>query len=1697
MVTIRAYDPDGDSISYHLDRYPPNTTIVDSVITFTPSYVQAGIDTIIYSVREHPSLLSVSDTFQVLILDAGVIGSYTDRSAASGLADPGVGNAAAWIDYDGDGYTDVFVANGGGVGKLYRGGAGAVFSLSQALPAGTGGEDAVTAAWADFDHDGRPDLYVGNAGPFGGSANRLYRQDSTGSLIDITAASGTGGNDLTKSVTWVDFDRDGVPDIHVVNYGSRDRLYHHHRHGVFVARADSAGIADAGDGVAGVWCDFNNDFRPDLYLVRENGPNRLFRNNGDSTFTDVSASAGVAHAGQGAAAAWGDFDNDGYIDLFLANKDSVQVLYSNNGNGTFTRMPNSGLSARGVARSALWIDFDLDGHLDLVVTFSDSSNKLYRNNGDSTFSNIAGQIGLDSLGYWTSVTWADPKGAGEPNLYLTRRDGTNRYLDGIVQGHWLKVKLHGVVSNRFGLGARVRVRTGSRVQTRWIDGGSLGQSEPAALFGLGNAAVVDSLTVFWPSGLRRDTTAVAINQALTWFETDSLFPAVDSTTRLPDTTLLAGPYTVTTRVVDNNAVTATLFYSTNRGQSYTPAAMSSIGSDKYSGNIPGQPSGTRVRYYVRAIDSFGHRTFDPPTAPDSVFSFSADSTRPVISMVSMLPDTSDTAGPYTLNARARDNDSLRAVYMVRILTRGGAVISRDSLAMSISGSDTAGFDFSAAIPGQPLGTRVDYYVRAVDLARNTSLRPATAPDSNLSFRVAEFSPRNPASVTIRRQGSGVAVADYNRDGIMDIFLANLDSTDILLRGRADSVFQTVTTAGVSGTIRASTGGWWGDYNNDGYPDLYVTVLGTNVLFSNNRNGTFTDITSGAGVGDPGRSWGAAWVDYDNDGLPDLFVVDEDGPDKLYRNNGDSTFTDMAVTAGTAGAAGSVGCAWCDFDRDGYRDLYVVYYGSANRLYRNNGDGTFSDVTAASGTAAGPGSVSAAWFDYDNDGFPDLYVVEQAGDRLYRNNGNGTFSQVSLTALGFGSTPDGFTATWGDFDNDSRADLFKSRGETGIADTDLLMRGLADGTFSDYSGEAGFLDFGEHRGAAWIDYDRDGRQDLVVNKRAGQVLLYRNQNNSGNNYLRLRLTGTRSNADALGAQVTAWFGGKTRYRELGTGDSYSGVSEPVVHLGLGSSPIVDSLAVRWPLGLEQRLYGIQANLTLDIVEADSLFPSIVRFDTIPNQYVRGVKTIVTCEVQDRDPWTTVLLRYRTGAGGAFLTRTMNLDSTVTVVGGAKGFWRDSLPEFSVGTTVYWRLVTLSLRGTADSTDLFSYSVQTDSTTPEITFIVRPDSLHPDTLNPVRFVVRLRDDAGVNSASFRLLGTLYPSGAEVSLNRDTVFQGAPRAVDWEINAGPYSLGSRLSWLAACTDVSGLTEISGTTAFRIAPRLGKSRLHDGPVKVADIMRLVYLILDFVPAPTLVDSLGLDLNRNGWFDDSDLDAILALWRAGVTLAGADGQGQEPEIVLDAGPGWVSFKLLNREPVPFVLVELETEPVGFRGVRAVPGPGAAELSLTAGPYPGGGLLVLLTPSGEDQLVRAGQGELFRLVLDEELPAAVTFRVKRAFFGTTGSTDGQKIAVQGNSAAALPRAFTLEQNQPNPFNPSTTIRFAVPEGVASRSVRIDIYNIRGALVRTILDRELPAGFHSVEWDGSDSRGRMLPSGVYFCRLLSEQTSVTRKMILLK
>lgn len=1696
---LNATDGDGDVLSYSIFLGPVGMTVDNTgYITWTPSYAQAGSYTCIVRVTE-PSTAFVADTFFITVLDAGAGGTFNDLSAARGLDNAGVTNAVAWGDFNNDSIPDLFLANSGGPGLLYRGAAGGTsFSLASEFSPSTGG-DATSAAWADYDHDGRLDIYVVSSGLFGGSVNRLYRNDSSGVFIDRTTETGTGDSGTGFTGSWVDFDADGDPDIYVTNLGSADVLYSNNGNGTFMAISDTAGLNDAGDGVAGVWGDFNADFLPDLYLVKENAANKLYRNNGDSTFTDVAVTAGVAHTGDGSTAAWADFDNDGDFDLFLANKDSTQVLYSNNGNSTFTRLDStSGLNVGGTARSASWFDVNLDGWQDLMVTFSDSANRLFLNRGDSTFRDEAPSEGINLYGYWSSATWADPDGGGVPDIYLGSRNGANVYYDSDFNGNWLKVRLHGVVSSRFGIGAVVRVVAGGRRYLRIIDGGSGSQSEPVALFGVDSSSTIDSLTVFWPAGLRRDTTNVAVNQSILWVETDSVFPVIDSTVVYPDTNFIAGPFPISTKITDNNSFTPLLFYSTNQGQTFSTVAMTASGGDFFTANVPGQASGTRVYYYVRAVDSLGHTMRDPFSAPYTLYDFSVDDSIPIVLSVTAFGDTADAAGPYPITVRATDDDSLRNVYLVRTVYRQGILTELDSAAMVITDRDTLGYTFYHEMPGEQIGSQVDYYIRAVDLAGNIRLQPSDPTDSVYSFRVTSFSEGLLTSGLISTGWQGVSVADYNGDGLSDVYLANSDSADALLKA-TDSTWSNVSSLLGTAGSGASRGGFWGDYNNDGHLDLYIISGGTNKLLSNDGDGTFTEVSTTAGVDDAGDSWAANWVDYNRDGLLDLFVIDNDGSDKLYHNNGDSTFTDTASTAGLAGGSGTVACAWADYDRDGWDDLYVVYYGTTNKLMRNQQNGTFTEVTSSTGTAGGSSSASATWADYDNDLLPDLYLVEQAGDILMRNQGDGTFSAVSLSSDGLGSQPGGFGAAWADYDNDGYLDMVKSRGELGKEDLPAVLRGGSGGAFTNNTFEAGLNDAGQHRGLAWLDRDGDGRLDLIVTGRTSAPRLYRNiLYNTGNHYISLKLVGTASSYSPAGAEVSAFWSGGVAMRLAGGGTGFTSGSEQLIHLGLGASAVVDSVVIRWPVGTRQVLTDAVVDAQGTVVERDTLYPRITSHDTIPNQYQVNQTPVLRCTVVDRDSASSVRVNYVIAGVDTLVNSAMTRDSANVVDSEVRSWWRFTMPALGDSASNNWSIVLTGSNGAIDSTARFTYTVSIDTTGPSVVFTASPDSVLPDTTGPYQFTIRGIDNSEVVSVSLRVSGQTR-SGEAISVSRDTTFPSGLDSVEVTLATGAFTLGSTFNYWAWAVDGAGYTSYSDTGVVAVKPWRGKRTLTPLPVNVADLMKLVFVIVGLAPT-SLIDSLGIDMDANGDFDTEDLNELIALWRGNSSLAAAEGERTVGALAsLKDEPGGVAFKLSNDGELPWGLVQLRFDDGEGVPVRLELSPRLEGLLHAEGAGDDGTVLLLFAPGANGNRLRAGAGTLFRVVRADgkdhlRLPPLQIHSV------SLGGAEADMEPGASRAGSLLPRQMMLRQNVPNPFNPSTTISFTLPEsqdGPSETRVRLEIYNLRGSRVALIADGLFPAGIHRVHWDATDQSGRKLSSGVYFYRLRASGRVMTRKMILLK
>lgn len=496
---------------------------------------------------------------------------------------------------------------------------------------------------------------------------------------------------------------------------------------------------------------------------------------------------------------------------------------------------------------------------------------------------------------------------------------------------------------------------------------------------------------------------------------------------------------------------------------------------------------------------------------------------------------------------------------------------------------------------------------------------------------------------IETMPGGVALFDYNNDGLLDIFFVNGGAItegmhvpenfdrgnprywNRLYRQNPDGTFTDVTKA--AGLANAGNGNYGiavavGDYDNDGYADLFVSNYGKNVLYHNNGDGTFTDVTAKAGLAGGGWSGSAGFFDYDNDGHLDLFVTrymewDADHnkicggawktycppgefprtTNLLYRNRGDGTFEDVSVRSGIAAKPGrALGVAFADYDEDGFTDIFVANDGMQQYLYHNNGNGTFSEVALESGTAltedgkaiSGMGTV---FQDYDNDGRPDILVTVLPRQlfTLFHNEGGGTFSYASL-ATGLGQLTSAASA-WGvgleDFDNDGWKDLFAVQSHVldNVQDIDAsLQYKMVPFLAMNHRGRFELADSGvatpiAARGAAFGDINNDGQMDVVLTTLGGPPILLLNRGNA-NHWLSITLQGTRSNRDGFGARVRV--NGQTRFATA-TG-SYSCSNDKRLHFGLGDAKTA-TIEILWPSGTRQALKDVAADQFLKIREPE--------------------------------------------------------------------------------------------------------------------------------------------------------------------------------------------------------------------------------------------------------------------------------------------------------------------------------------------------------------------------------------------------------------------------------------------------------------------------------------------------------------------------------
>jgi hypothetical protein len=505
---------------------------------------------------------------------------------------------------------------------------------------------------------------------------------------------------------------------------------------------------------------------------------------------------------------------------------------------------------------------------------------------------------------------------------------------------------------------------------------------------------------------------------------------------------------------------------------------------------------------------------------------------------------------------------------------------------------------------------------------------------------------------LETMGTGVAWLDYDQDGLMDLYFVQTGATDVykpsrplrsaLYRNNGDGTFTDVTEkAGVGGEGHYGQGVAVGDYNNDGYPDLYVTGYGRAILYRNNGDGTFTDVTAKAGVADEGKwSTSAGWFDFDKDGWLDLVVTNyldwtpasnewcgERAPGyrsycapgnyrgqktKLYHNNHDGTFTDVSDKSGVGlPESKGMGLVLADFNQDGWPDIAIANDTWPNFLLQNNRDGTFSDVSLLSGLAASEDGRYEAGMgidasDVDGDGLLDVYIthLDFELNRLYHNNGDGTFTDVTYNS-GIGNKAfllSGVAAKFIDYDNDGWPDIVQANGAMvdnvslyhsmiSYKEPLLMWHNLGGGHFENSSDRLG-PDFTHRiagRGLATADFMNDGAMGIAVVARGDYPELLRNDGANTNHWLEVLLIGTQSNRDGIGAILKLTSGGAVRVEQSKGGTSYMSASDPRIHFGLGKRTKIDSLMITWPSGHVDKLANLSVDQIIAVKEGVGIVP----------------------------------------------------------------------------------------------------------------------------------------------------------------------------------------------------------------------------------------------------------------------------------------------------------------------------------------------------------------------------------------------------------------------------------------------------------------------------------------------------------------------------
>ena len=988
---------------------------------------------------------------------------------------------------------------------------------------------------------------------------------------------------------------------------------------------DGASVADMGLGTGAAWFDYDNDGDLDLYMTMRTGANFLFQNNA-GTFTDVAAAAGVQDASNdGAGVAAADYNNDGCIDMYLANS-IIDVLYENNCDGTFTNIyAGSGLETSGERRgtSASWGDYDGDGFVDLYVAHhypldgtnvpddkSKGQDYLYHNNGDGTFTDVTDAfLGDDREKASFIGSWTDYDNDGDLDIYmiadcpfdaqapmrLWRNDGgTNGVTD------WTFTNVADVANANWcqnGMGIAVGDYDKDGFQDYfYTDNGNLSGSgglerQGTILLNNNGSTMSDATDAANVSSFNFSWGANFFDYDLDGWE--DLFMAAGSLNNFDPVESVLWHSDGDGTFTDVSAAQGV--DDTGRGRTGVYADYDQDGDpDLFLVNYAGQArlfrndNGGSNNWLI--VDLQGVTSNRQGIGAKVIVTSASSGTQThEIHSGSSVGGGDDVAAYFGLGSDASISNLTIEWPSGTVQTVSGVGINQRILV--VESTTTGGGD--------------DLFT---DVTSSAGLNVSHVGDQTGDMAI----------------GTGAAWFDYDQDGDLDLYMTNRTGANHLFENNGGSFTDVAAAAGVQDAGNDGSGVAAADYNNDGCVDLYLANSNGDAFYENNCDGTFTNIFAGSGLeaSEERRGTSASWGDYDQDGFLDLYVSHHmpfsqtftgDGEqDYLFHNDGGTgNFTDvsdMLLGGDRMGRAFISG--WTDYDNDNDLDVFLIAdcpFGQNSapmRLFRNDGgtngttDWTFTEVSDATNTDWCQNGMGLATGDYNRDGWMDFFFTDngattteypdaskRVGAVLLRND-NGTFTETTDAAQ-----VDNNHFSWGanffDYDLDGWQDLFMVGGAMAPENVveNILWKNDGDGTFSDVSMDAGGMDDGSNtRTSAYADYDGDGDLDMFIVNYNQQVKLFRNDNNNGNNWLIVDLQGVSSNRDGIGARLELTTpDGVTQHFEIRSGSSLGAGDDAAAYFGIGNNGSISNLQITWPSGTVQNVSGLGVNQRHLVVE----------------------------------------------------------------------------------------------------------------------------------------------------------------------------------------------------------------------------------------------------------------------------------------------------------------------------------------------------------------------------------------------------------------------------------------------------------------------------------------------------------------------------------